>query len=69
MFSEGTVSGLADISAFSFSPYIKQVKVTVIAASLILLTSSGEVVANGGTCTASLMYPQKKKSRGERSGE
>lgn len=44
-------------------------KVTVATASRILPVSSDKVSANGGTCTASLMHPQKKKLWGMWSGD
>jgi hypothetical protein len=42
---------------------------TAATTSFIVPVSSGNVVANGGMYTVSLMYPQNKKSRGIKSGE
>jgi hypothetical protein len=72
MFSEGTVSGPADIiSVFHFSPRSPPVATVTLdllnnvwTETLILQASFGEVVASGGIYTASLMYPQKKKIKG-----
>jgi hypothetical protein len=67
------VNGLAGICVFSFSPRIvKKVGVTVATASLAFPVSLVRLVANDGTYTASLMFPQKKnqeKSRKVRPGK
>jgi hypothetical protein len=71
MFSEGTMSGPAGIISNSISLYrlLSKSRVTVAIASLSLPVTSGKVVANGRTCTATLMYPQMKKLMGGKSGE
>jgi hypothetical protein len=53
----------------SIHALLSKSRVNVATASLILPASSSKVVANGGTYTTSLMYRQRKESRGVRSGE